>query len=80
MFSNNNNTVSNNTDVSNVSKNGKMMKKPPPIRYQPYINPQPMPTKEELAKIADLWENNKGGFRDYSIDDLANKFASLKIS
>jgi len=81
MFSNNNSTVSNNADVSNVSKNGKMMKKkPPPIRYQPYINPQPMPTKEELAKIADLWENNKGGFRDYSIDDLANLFASLKIS
>ena len=72
MFSNNNNA-----DVSNVSKNGKMKKKPPPIRYQPYINPQPMPKKEELAKIADLWENNKEGIDDY----LANLFANtLKIS
>ena len=78
MFSNNNSTVSNNADVSNVSKNGKMMKKkPPPIRYQPYINPQPMPKQEELAKIADLWENNKEGIDDY----LANLFANtLKIS
>jgi len=79
MFSNNNSTVSNNADVSNVSKNGKMKKKkkPPPIRYQPYINPQPMPKQEELAKIADLWENNKEGIDDY----LANLFANtLKIS
>jgi hypothetical protein len=83
MFSNNN-AVSNNADVFNgVSKNTQKMikKKPPPVRYQPYINPQPMPDKAELAKIADLWENNKeGGFRDYVVYDLADKFASLKIS
>jgi hypothetical protein len=81
MFSNN--AVSNNADVSkNIQNTQKMIKKkPPPVRYQPYINPQPMPDKAELAKIADLWENNKeGGFRDYLVDDLADKFASLKIS
>jgi hypothetical protein len=73
MFSNNN---------ADVFSTKKMKKKPPPIKYQQYINPQPMPTKEELAKIADLWENNKeGGFRDdLAMDDLADKFASLKIS
>ena len=75
MFSNNN--VSNN--VSNNIK--KIKKKPPQVRYQPYINPQPMPDKAELAKIAYIYENNKeGGFSNYLMDDLADKFASLKIS
>lgn len=64
MFSNN-----------NIVSKKIIKKKPPPVRYQPYINPQPMPDKEELAKIADLWENNKGKIDDF----LAKKFDTLKM-
>lgn len=66
-----NRMLSNNNTVSKKI----IKKKPPPVRYQPYINPQPMPDKEELANIADLWENNKGGIDDF----LAKKFDTLKM-